>query len=137
MTKGKSAARQPTLLVLRAITKFVSSLNEEEIQAIANGSASLAISNTASKIRGERPIPNEIGREGYLRTLENRLRSADSINDGFAILREANLIRANLEKLVRDLDIPVSKQDSIERLEEKIVEAFIGSRLNSKAVRGT
>jgi hypothetical protein len=46
------------------------------------------------------------------------------------------LTKTELEQIARRLSLPILKQDKAERLRDKILEATIGSRLNSQAIRG-
>lgn len=41
-----------------------------------------------------------------------------------------------LEVIAKELDISISKQDRIENIREKIIEATVGARLRSQAIRG-
>jgi hypothetical protein len=68
--------------------------------------------------------------------LRDDLKAAESTEVGFALIGEGQLNRSELERLARSLDLPVLRQDSVRRLEQKIVKALIGSRLNSRSVRG-
>lgn len=44
--------------------------------------------------------------------------------------------RKSIELVARHLSIPVTKSDKVEGLREKIVEATVGARLRSQAIRG-
>ena len=65
-----------------------------------------------------------------------KMRGLDSLGAGAALLAQANLGRGRLERMARGLDVPISRSDTSTRLVEKIVEALIGARLSSQAVRG-
>jgi hypothetical protein len=101
------------------------------------GKATLMLVRTEeSPAQGELAISQQKrGALDYARLLDD-LRAVESTEAGFTILREAELTRSELERLSRSLDLPVTKQDSAGHLEEKVVEALIGSRLNSRAIRG-
>lgn len=45
--------------------------------------------------------------------------------------------KKNLEQVARYLDVPVLKQDKVEILREKVIEATVGARLRSEAIKGT
>lgn len=45
--------------------------------------------------------------------------------------------RKALDQIARHLDVPVIKQDKLEILREKIIEATVGARLRSEAIKGT
>ena len=42
-----------------------------------------------------------------------------------------------LEVIAKELDISISKQDRIETIREKIIEATVGARLRSQAIQGS
>ena len=52
------------------------------------------------------------------------------------MLSSASLTRRELERLGRLVGTAMLKTDNMERLTEKIIEASIGSRLSSEAIRG-
>lgn len=64
------------------------------------------------------------------------LRSLPTRDAGMARLKEVAPSRMHLERLARVMDLPVAKHENVELLREKIVEASIGSRLVSRAIRG-
>lgn len=45
--------------------------------------------------------------------------------------------KKSLEVVARALDIPIIRQDKIEDLRDKIVEATVGARIRSQAIQGT
>jgi hypothetical protein len=137
MASRKGSGKVTALAVLRAVTKLISNMSEEELEALASGSASLTITMPETSSRpASRAYDQPESKELDYSKLRDELRAAESTEAGFAILDDARLSRSELERMARSLDLPVLKQDSILRLVEKIVEALIGSRLNSRAVRG-
>jgi len=52
-----------------------------------------------------------------------------------AVLLELAPLRAELKALATDMDLPVPKSDTVGRLRDRIVEATIGFRLRSQAIR--
>jgi hypothetical protein len=84
----------------------------------------------------EMPIAGSEARKLDYDRLRDDLKAAESTEVGFALIGEGQLNRSELERLARSLDLPVLRQDSVRRLEQKIVKALIGSRLNSRSVRG-
>lgn len=71
-----------------------------------------------------------------LRRIADQLRVLPSREEGEALLREKITNRASLEALARTLQIPVQRDDTVERLRAKIVETLIGFRLRSDAIQG-
>ena len=51
-------------------------------------------------------------------------------------MRERGLNRDALESMARYLNLPVQRDDTVERLRAKIVENLIGARLRSDAIQG-
>ena len=45
--------------------------------------------------------------------------------------------KKTLDRIARHLDVPVLKQDKVETLRDKIIEATVGARLRSEAIKGT
>ena len=67
----------------------------------------------------------------------DELRGSESRVDGERLLGSLALTRRELEAAARLLDVRVSKEDDSARLREKIIQASVGARLGSRAVRGT
>lgn len=108
-----------------------------ELEALIAGRAQLKIV-TKPVAGAKKPISTKIEkREINLAEISNRLQSFSSRDEGYKLLEDENLTKKQLEDLARLLLLPVNKQDNIERLEDKIIEFCIGSRLNSEAIRGT
>jgi hypothetical protein len=137
MTSSKRTGKNTALAVLKAVTKFISTINEDDAEALASGTASLTLAR-AKKSSGQAELEMDDPKTGTRNYdhLRDDLSAATSTDAGAAILHDAQLSRSELERLARLLDLPVMKQDSVGRLEEKVIEALIGSRLNSRAVRG-
>lgn len=137
MVSTKSSAKSPALSVLKAITRFVATLSEDDVAALASGRATLSVRRLGDPAREGADGLASRKDEGidYVR-LQESLRTVDSISAGLAKLADAQLTRMELERFARALDLPVMRQDSVGRLEDKILEALVGSRLNSRAVRG-
>jgi hypothetical protein len=66
-----------------------------------------------------------------------KLRSLSSREEGEKLLDDLATTKADMERLARAMGLPVSKDDSAERLRTKLIESSIGARLGSQATRGT
>ena len=64
------------------------------------------------------------------------LSQASSRSEGQNLLSEFKLARRDLELLAKAGNVHVTKEDSMQSIEQKVIEALIGSRLNSIAIRG-
>lgn len=84
--------------------------------------------------KGQRPSGSDPAL--VARALEDLQRS-ESREQGFDILKNLSLSRRELEAVAKARSIHVARDDNLARLEEKLVEHIIGSRLNSLAIRGT
>jgi hypothetical protein len=137
MAPPQRTGKNTALAALRVVTKVISNMSQEDLEDVASGKATLMLVRTEeSQAQRELAISQQKrGALDYAR-LRDDLRAVESTEAGFTILREAELTRSELERLSRSLDLPVTKQDSAGHLEEKVVEALIGSRLNSRAIRG-
>lgn len=131
----KNTSKNPALAVLRIVSKMIAGMSQQELESLASGRTRLTIAQPSGDqgvMFFDRAKDDVIDFDDIQRNLS----AAESTEAGFKILDKVRLSRAELEKMARSLDLPVMKQDSVGRLEEKIVEALIGSRLNSRAVRG-
>lgn len=80
---------------------------------------------THAKVR-----PNEVE---YLLHQLNKSPTREAASE---LLEKLNLTRKELLAVARPRNVHVTKDDDVKRIKEKLVEAAIGSRLNSLAVRG-
>jgi hypothetical protein len=75
--------------------------------------------------------PNEV------EYLLEQLNKASTREAAFALLEKLNLTRMELVAVARPRNVHVTKDDDVQRIKEKLVEAAVGSRLNSLAIRGS
>jgi len=99
-------------------------------------------------LRPKKRNPKLIGGRGsrskskvYISPLEvenilEELKKASTREAALEVLERLSFTRKELEALVRPLTVHVTKDDSVQRIKEKLVEAVVGSRLNSLAIRG-
>lgn len=73
---------------------------------------------------------------GYYQSISERLSVLQSREEGETLLINSVPRRGELEVLARALQLPVQRDDTVERLRAKIVENVIGSRLRSQAIQG-
>lgn len=71
-----------------------------------------------------------------LNLIADSLKKSSSRDEGYTLIQQNKLNRKSLEGLGRILGTPILKTDNMERLTAKIVEASIGARLSSEAIRG-
>lgn len=65
------------------------------------------------------------------------LQRSKTREEAISIIRNQKLARRDLIEIARFCSAHVTKDDKVSRIEEKLVEAIVGSRLNSEAIRGS
>lgn len=69
--------------------------------------------------------------------LVSDLSAFDSRERALHHLIEVASTRVQVERVARFLDIPIAKHDKVEMLRDRVIEATVGSRLRSIAIKGT
>jgi len=131
--KDKLKSLKLYLEIINQLFEKLEKLNDDEKEEILSGNVSVNINlkTKSVKKRSHNHLSDSnrlIEIEQYLRTLEDRQQGRDFINKRLAS-------REELVRLARHLDLPVAKEDSIEKLKEKIIESTIGYRLRSRAIQ--
>jgi hypothetical protein len=128
--------RQKLIVLLRTLTEIVETSSDQELEALQEIRLSqiIASDSTGQKRRSKRA--SEITSPLDVTDVLDALSKIQTRDAGFAILEHRDLNKRELEAVARKLDLPVFREDSTQRLAEKIVEGSIGSRLNSSAIRG-
>jgi hypothetical protein len=131
--------KETMVALLNAFTECIEGASVSEFRALVSGNASLRISKCKADDQPMQKSASPVAEfsDVALNQLTARLHSLESREEGVACLESAQLRRVDLERLARALDLPVRKTDKIERMRDMIVDATIGSRLNSKAIRGS
>lgn len=120
--------------LLRRLAAIIAPMNADEFKQFIDraGAVSRLPSGVDKFVRPARALnPEETSQ------IVARLQAARTREEGTVILRSLKLTRRQLWEVARARSIHVAKEDSASRIEEKLVEAIIGSRLNSDAIRGT
>lgn len=139
--KSESTGVQVARL-LRALAALVERSDPEDVTAFLRELAAALPGFAARRVHyGEGRA-----RKGFVPLLEppppdlpelaKRLQSLGTRAEGHALLSSVSLTRRELEMLGRLLETQILKTDNMERLAERIIEASIGSRLSSAAIRG-
>jgi hypothetical protein len=119
---------------LEKVGIFLQSLSPEQIEDLAVGRCRIALVKRQAS-REVRASPSKPSVD--FDQLRVNLTGVESREAGQEYLDEQNLSRADLQALARVLDIPVRKGDNMYAIKESIVEATIGYRLRSDAIRGS
>ena len=131
MTMNK---RSELAKILRRLADFVDGRSDEELAPLFQQAASLMQGATIRR-KQQNSSKGQKAHES-LSEIAAQLRGLHSREDGDALLRKLITNRSALESLARLMQLPVQRDDTVERLREKIVENAIGSRLRSDAIQG-
>ncbi len=121
--------------VMRGLIETMRTWTDEDLAAFLAGDRDVTV-------RVPRPAPRRRKLGGATRPAEvERVRGAlgtmETREEGVAYLERMALNRDDLRALVSALDLPEQRADNMEQLRNRIVEALIGYRLRSRAIRGT
>ena len=96
----------------------------------------IKIATGKGAIKSEKRPAAKIDRNRISSIYQN-LSGAMTREDGRRLLESEALSRNELLAISKLGKVYVTRADGVERIEEKLVEAIIGSRLSSQAIRGT
>lgn len=120
--------------ILRQLADYIESQPDEGLDSILKQVSS-------QKLAEQKPKNNKAKSKTLIDTeslhkIADQLIELPSREAGEALLKEKVTNRVALEALARLLNLPVQRDDNVERLRAKIVENSIGSRLRSNAIQG-
>jgi hypothetical protein len=129
-----SQAEINLLIVFRRITEALDALSEDELKKLSDPQYAVDIRAIRRRTRDERSLlPPDTSTEdaiAQITSLSSRQDAQDFLDSKFPSKKA-------LEILARKLDIPIIRQDRVEDLRDKIVEATVGARMRSQAIQGT
>ena len=120
--------------ILRRLADYIDRHPDQELAPIFEQAATLMPSSANHKNhRGQ-----SLGKLGSpdVSEISAKLQTLRSRDAGEQLLQVEAQNRRALEALARFLQLPVQRDDTIERLRAKIIENTIGSRLRSEAIQG-
>lgn len=120
--------------LLRRLADYIDNRSDTELLPLIHQAVNLKPDKLNRKKYQNIQKPNK--ESGYLSQLTRQLQELGSREAGEALLVQRELKRTDLEALARALQLPVQRDDNMERLRAKIVENLIGSRLRSDAIQG-
>lgn len=120
--------------LLRAIADLIERNNPSEVATLI-----AAMGNDSGGQNGKK-LPNAAKAKERasldVSALAARIVEAGDRAEAKRILELEGLTRRELMKLGQMHNVHIVKEDKVDLIEEKIVEALVGSRLSSKAIRG-
>lgn len=117
--------------ILRRLADYIDNHPDEDLAPIFKQAATLVRSPAGRK----KPQHPKEGRPD-VRAIAAQLQTLQSRDAGNGLLGEKAPNRNELEAIARFLQLPVQRDDTVDRLRAKIVENTIGSRLRSDAIQG-
>ena len=132
MKNGLDETRQ----LLSVVMEFISRSSERDLRSLLDGTSKLEIVEKASSKSNRKAVDRPSISDGELQNVFTRLADLESREAGIELLKVRIPTRKLLEAFARRIDMPVRKDDNIDRMRERIVDQTIGSRLNSLAIRG-
>ncbi|MFV0129396.1 hypothetical protein ACLGI4_17075 [Streptomyces sp. HMX112] len=119
--------------VLKQVAVFLRSLTAEEAEALANGQSRLACVPVHRRGSGKKAQDQPVPDPDKVRSALTALSSREEGND---YVRTLGLNKEGLRTLADALDLPMSRSETVEGIIDRIVEATIGYRIRSEAIRG-
>ncbi len=134
MTTPMNDSSDNAAAVLARIATFIRSLSPSQIDGLVRGEMRLALVDKDELIRSrshrfQASLPDP-------ELIRQTLSQLTTREEGLAYLSSLELTKPSLERLAAAFDLPVRKTDTVEKLKDRIVEATIGYRLRSEAIRG-
>ena len=120
--------------VLKLLLEIVESATPEELEELRALRLDALLAPVRKQNVGRAASPFRDRVVDFEKT-KTALSDAKTRDEALAILSSEAFVKKDLEGLARSLDLPVSREDNVDRLTSKIVEATVGSRLNSEAIR--
>lgn len=128
-----SEANRMLASLLRRLADSIEAGSEADLQAILG---KRSVDQKAKRGDKKSPPRSTNLASGELKDIVDRLLTFDSRDAGGKFLDGLHLTKANFEQLARWMDLSVQREDTSDRLRDKVIEASIGYRLRSQAVQG-
>lgn len=112
---------------------FLKNLSKEELNSLSKKEMEIVF-----EIKNKQNIQKNIERlisEQEVNDIILKLSSMNERLEGENYLKPLKLSRQSLEVILKKLDIPYQKKDSISKLYDKIIESTIGYKLRSQAIQ--
>jgi hypothetical protein len=134
MTKDRSTTKQQFVSLLRHFTRQIQAMDDEDVQRILDGELELEIRTTDRRARSsgkrQRCSDEEMIR---LRDSLGRVRSREC---ALELIDRTLQSKTDLARFAKAIDVPVPKEASTNDVRDRLVEATVGYRIRSAAIRG-
>ncbi|MCZ2107802.1 MAG: hypothetical protein LC106_10540 [Burkholderiales bacterium] len=122
------------LTVFRRLSNALDSLSADELKRLSDPQYSVEIRAIRRRSKDE---TTSISTDTNVEDVIKEITALGSRQDAQALLDSRYSTRKSLEPIARGLEIPIAKQDKVEVLRDKIIEATVGARIRSQAIQGT
>jgi len=120
-------------LLLEDLVNQIDRLSEADILKIDEGNHELTLKLTKKKYASKSAKELSINQK---RDLLKRIQECQSREDGRVILSRTLKNKTELEQFAKFLDVLFLKQDKVDQIRDKIVDATVGAVLRSNAIQG-
>ncbi|QKO21099.1 hypothetical protein [Rhodoferax sp. BAB1] len=122
------------LLVFKRLTEALGALSEDELKKLSDPQYSVELKVIRRRAKDE---PSHLSLDTSAEEAIAQITALSNRQDAQALLDSKFSSKKALEMIARKLDIPIIRQDKVEDLRDKIVEATVGARIRSQAIQGT
>lgn len=133
------AAKGDLVKLLMIFERTLQEMSEDELRQLMDGHANLkvvpvSVKETVIKAVKAKPVK---AASVDLKLLAKKLAELDTREGAREIIVKAGMLKNDLIQLAEWLEVYVSKNDSKEKMIEKIIESTAGARMRSKAIEET
>lgn len=114
--------------LLRDIAREIDALSDEDWMRFENGELQFKFINKTIKLPRPPKEPSELA------AIVQALQNCTSREVGLKLLEPLN--KLEIDKIAKSFDVVVKKTERLEEARARLVEAVVGSKLGSQAIRG-
>jgi len=118
--------------VLRRVSNFLMTLTDDQVDDLIAGQVRITLTPGSRKKSHSRPLSiagSDVSR------IRAELQSKATREEGITFLDSLVLTRESLRVIAVALDLPTPRTDTVAKLKDRIIDATIGYRLRSDAIR--
>jgi len=135
MSQSMKRNSQALSILLRQFADLLENLDDQDVEKIIRYHSKLLISGTDASKSLKKISPAPLSNTD-IDTVRNNLKTVSTRETAEALLNEWAPKKAQLEAVAKALSVPVQKIDTADQIKNKIIDATVGYRLRSHAIRG-
>lgn len=129
-----TASTDISIEILKQVSSLLRRLTPEDLEDLIAGRARLTCEAMPKKGVPRKTATQNVPDPEEVRTV---LEAFDSREEGLSYLNDLGLNREKLRSLASAFDLPVPRSDTVDKIKGRLVEATIGYRISSEAIRGS